>query len=544
LRLLNFIRKESTEPWTMPIILGTTCGIANGAILALITTGASAAQTNESSFRLLAMFVTAMGVFVLSKKYSLNRSVVLIEGMIKGLRSRICDKLRRSELLFVESLGRGDLYTKISQDANLISQTAFLIVNAFQSAIMIMFALLYVAWLSAAAFVIVVISILIGILIASSRWRFRRDSLSQLSRQDASFLDALGHIIDGFKEAKLNRKRNESLFARFEEVSEAGLHLKTRLGVMYVNDIMFSHLFMIILIGVIVYILPRLIPTYGEMVLQVTAAVLFIVGPLEAIVGTTPLIGRANVALDNLYNLEQRLDDNLRNEVSSDPEQLTALSGFKIIELDNTLFHYPESREHSGFTLGPIDLSIRRGETVFVVGGNGSGKSTLLKLLTGLYEPVYGSIKVDSMVLDRTSIAAYRELYSAIFSEFHLFDRLYGLEDVSDDHVLELIREMQLESKTGYVDGHFTNLNLSTGQRKRLAMITALLEDREIYVFDEWAADQDIHFRDQYYHSILKRLKADGKTIVAVTHDDRYWHIADRVIKMDLGRVAEITEQS
>jgi putative ATP-binding cassette transporter len=544
LRLLNFIRKESTEPWTMPIILGTTCGIANGAILALITTGASAAQTNESSFRLLAMFVTAMGVFVLSKKYSLNRSVVLIEGMIKGLRSRICDKLRRSELLFVESLGRGDLYTKISQDANLISQTAFLIVNAFQSAIMIMFALLYVAWLSAAAFVIVVISILIGILIASSRWRFRRDSLSQLSRQDASFLDALGHIIDGFKEAKLNRKRNESLFARFEEVSEAGLQLKTRLGVMYVNDIMFSHLFMIILIGVIVYILPRLIPTYGEMVLQVTAAVLFIVGPLEAIVGTTPLIGRANVALDNLYNLEQRLDDNLRNEVSSDPEQLTALSGFKLIELDNILFHYPESREHSGFTLGPIDLSIRRGETVFVVGGNGSGKSTLLKLLTGLYEPVYGSIKVDSMVLDRTSIAAYRELYSAIFSEFHLFDRLYGLEDVSDDHVLELIREMQLESKTGYVDGHFTNLNLSTGQRKRLAMITALLEDREIYVFDEWAADQDIHFRDQYYHSILKRLKADGKTIVAVTHDDRYWNIADRVIKMDLGRVAEITEQS
>jgi putative ATP-binding cassette transporter len=543
-RLLNFIRRESTEPWTSPIILGTVCGIANGALLALITTGASAAQTNQASFRLLAMYVAAMGVFYISKKYSLNQSVALIERMIKNLRSRICDKLRRSELLFVEGLGRGDLYTKISQDANLISQTAFVIINAFQSAVMVLFAMIYIAWLSVPAFFIIIISVTIGVILYFSHWRTRRAEMTKLTQQDAEFLDSLGHIIDGFKEAKLNRKRNQSLFARFEQVSEEGLELKTRLGIMYVTDIMFSHIFFLVLIGIIVYLLPRLMPTYSEMVLQMTAAVLFIIGPLEMIVGTAPLIGRANVALDNLYNLEQRLDDNLRNEVSFDVAQLERLTGFQSIEFSNVLFHYPESREHSGFTLGPIDLSIRRGETLFIVGGNGSGKSTLLKLITGLYEPVYGAIKVDSTLLDRMSIAAYRELYSAIFSDFHLFDRLYGLEDVSEDQVLKLIREMQLESKTGYVDGRFTTINLSTGQRKRLAMITALLEDREIYVLDEWAADQDIHFRDQYYHSILKKLKEDGKTVIAVTHDDRYWSIADRVIKMDLGKVAEITEQS
>jgi putative ATP-binding cassette transporter len=543
-RLLDFVKKESTEPWTSPLTLGTICGIANGVLLALITTGASAAQANQASFRLMAMFIATIGVFILSKKYSLNKSVALIERMIKSLRSRICDKLRRSELLFVEGLGRGDLYTKISQDANLISQTAFVIVNSFQSAVMVVFAMMYIAWLSMTAFIIIVIAVTIGVAFAFSHWRFRRTEMSKLSGHDAEFLDALGHIIDGFKEAKLNRKRNHALFARFEEVSETSLELKIRLGAMYIADIMYSHVFFLILVGVIVFLLPRLMPTYSEMVLQMTAAVLFIVGPLEMVVGTAPLVGRANVALENLYSLEQRLDENLRNQAPFDPAQVQALSGFQRIELDDVLFRYPESPEHSRFTLGPINLSVARGETVFIVGGNGSGKSTLLKLMTGLYEPESGAIRVDSATVDRKGVAAYRELFSAIFSDFHLFDRLYGLEHVSDEQVLQLIREMQLESKTGYVDGRFTNIQLSTGQRKRLAMITALLEDREVYVLDEWAADQDTHFRDYYYSSILKRLKEGGKTVIAVTHDDRYWKIADRVVKLELGKVAETTEQS
>ena len=88
-----------------------------------------------------------------------------------------------------------------------------------------------------------------------------------------------------------------------------------------------------------------------------------------------------------------------------------------------------------------------------------------------------------------------------------------------------------------YADGRFSTLDLSTGQRKRLAMVAALLDDKPIYIFDEWAADQDPGFRRYFYEGLLGELKARGKTVLAVTHDDRYFGVADRVVKRGEGGV-------
>lgn len=546
MRLFEFLRRETSESWTPVAVLAVVCGVANGVLLALITTGASEAESDKAGIRLLLMFMAAIGVFILTKKYSLHRSVIIVEQMIMRLRTRICDKLRRSELVFVEGLGKGDLYAKISQDANLVSQSAFVIVNLSQEAIMVFFALMYIAWMSMMAFIIIVCSVAVGTLVYMNHWKSMRPDLSLLTQRDANFLDSLGHIIDGFKEAKLNRKKNQALFDRFTEISQGILDLKVKLGVKWVTDIMFSHVFFYILIAIIVFLLPRLSETYSDIVLKMTAAVLFIIGPLEAIVGGAPLFTRATVAIENLYELELRIDATLGDQPTGDQptggQPLRDLRGFQRIALKDVVFEYPNGDDPSTFTLGPVDLSFERGEMLFIVGGNGSGKSTLLKLLTGLYAPASGTVSVDSMPLDRGTIGGLRELYSAIFADFHLFDRLYGLEEVDEDRVRNLIREMQLDAKTGFVDGRFTHVNLSTGQRKRLALIAALLEDREIYVFDEWAADQDIYFRDQFYHSILKRLKEAGKTVIAVTHDDRFWGVADRVVKLELGRVVDVEE--
>ena len=161
----------------------------------------------------------------------------------------------------------------------------------------------------------------------------------------------------------------------------------------------------------------------------------------------------------------------------------------------------------------------------------------MLKLLTGLYKPDSGLIDIDGLAVDRTAVRDMRELFSVIFGDFHLFDRLYGLEGVEQERVQELIDRMELTDKVTFEDGKFSNLNLSTGQRKRLALIAALLEDRPIYIFDEWAADQDAHFRAIFYEEILKDLKARGKTVIAVTHDDRFFHVADRVVQLDLGKM-------
>lgn len=144
---------------------------------------------------------------------------------------------------------------------------------------------------------------------------------------------------------------------------------------------------------------------------------------------------------------------------------------------------------------------------------------------------------VDDRLVNAANAQAYGDLFSAIFSDFHLFDRLYGLEDVAEARVAALIEQMELGDKVRFADGRFSTLDLSTGQRKRLALIVALLEGKEIYIFDEWASDQDQHFRQRFYEFILRDLKNHGKTIIAVTHDDRFWHFADRVVKLDLGRV-------
>jgi putative ATP-binding cassette transporter len=171
------------------------------------------------------------------------------------------------------------------------------------------------------------------------------------------------------------------------------------------------------------------------------------------------------------------------------------------------------------------------------VGGNGSGKSTLLKLLTGLYYPTTGYLDLNRDQIEKTQYASYRELFGIVFTDFHMFDKLYGLSEIDEKQVKGLLRLMQLDKKTKYREGEFSQLDLSTGQKKRLAFVTAVLENKPIYIFDELAADQEPQFRQYFYEVVLNDLKKQGKTIIAVTHDDNYFHIADRVLKMEYGRL-------
>jgi putative ATP-binding cassette transporter len=215
----------------------------------------------------------------------------------------------------------------------------------------------------------------------------------------------------------------------------------------------------------------------------------------------------------------------------------SCFSGFGSISFDGIGFSYRDPARESSFTTGPWSLQLHRGELLFLLGGNGSGKSTALKLMSGLYPLDSGCIRVDGIALAPEVLQEYRELFSCIFPDFHLFDRLHGLDHVDPEQVRRLIARMELSDKVGFEAGRFSTQELSTGQRKRLAMIVALLEDREIYFFDEWAADQDAHFRTAFYTEILPELKQRGKTVVVVTHDDRFWHLSDRTVTLDLGQM-------
>ncbi len=299
----------------------------------------------------------------------------------------------------------------------------------------------------------------------------------------------------------------------------------------------FSQAFIYVILGAIVFVLPRLHPAISDKIVGTTTAMLFAIGPLSSLVSMLPVFGKVDIAIKNIYGLEAELD------LKVNPDEVQPVNGenrfnyFRQIELKGLFFRYENGDSSEAFSVGPIDLTIKRGEVLFIIGGNGCGKTTFLKALTMLYRPMEGSIKVDGSTVNNSNYVEYRELYSAIFYDFHLFEKLYGLENVDPKRVGDLLSLMQIENKTQFVDNGFTRLDLSTGQRKRLAMIVTYLEDKPIYIFDEWAADQDPQFKKFFYNDLLKKLKAEGKTVIAVSHDDRFFHCADRVIKMEFGKI-------
>jgi putative ATP-binding cassette transporter len=403
---------------------------------------------------------------------------------------------------------------------------------------MLVCCLAYLAWLSRVAFLITVGSIAFGIYVFIYYARTVQGELRTAAHLEAGLLGSLSHILFGFKELRFNTVKSDRLFRRLTETAVATRDTKTRIGLMFVFQMMFSQVFFYLLLAVVVFVMPNYEPTYGTTVIvKITSTILFIIGPINFVVSSLPTISRIDVALDNLYELERTLDrPGTRTAEAAAPDRRT-FADFRRIEMDRVMFSYVDDEGEPLFTVGPLGLRVNRGKVIFFVGGNGSGKSTIIKLLTGLYSPDAGRITVDGRKPEPANLQDYRELFSTIFTDFHLFDRLYGLEAVPVERVEGLIREMELEDKVTYDDGRFSTLNLSTGQRKRLALIVALLEDREIYVFDEWAADQDQHFRKHFYEDILMDLKARGKTVIAVTHDEQYWRVADHLVKLELGQI-------
>lgn len=533
--LIEFFLRESTGPWRTILFMATLSGVTNGLLLAVINASAGTTSGIALNLRYLAIFMLAFALFYYAKKHSMTQCTILVEQVLRTVRVRITDKIRSASLLEFEGLGREVITNRLAQETTTISQAAPVLIDACQAAIMLVFAGLYILYLSGAALLISAGFITGGLIMYLAHRKQVAEKLRAANRKEREFLVMLNQVMEGFKEIKLNRRKSEALFAHFQVIADETEKLKIRTGNLYVTDFMFSQVAFYLLLACLIFLLPQFGQTTPATVIKLTASILFIIGPLEIFISAIPFFAKANVAASNLQELELRLD---AAQDSPPPETAIQPPGsFTSITFTDVMFNYSDPEGRPLFSLGPVNEEIHQGEVLFIVGGNGGGKSTFLKLLTGLYVPRAGSIRLDDYVLDQGSRPSYRELFSIVFSDFFLFERLYGLEDIDPERVKALIREMGLEQKTSFEQGRFTDSNLSTGQRKRLALIAALLEDRPVYVFDEVAADQDPVFRKYFYETFLTKLKTEGKTVIAVSHDDRYFHVADRIIRMDYGKV-------
>ena len=533
--LIEFFIRETESPWRSILFMATISGIANGILLAVINASAGTTSPLFLDLRYLAIFMLAFALFYYTKKQSMTQSKVIVEQVLRAVRVRITDKIRSTSLIEFEGIGREVVYNRLTQETTTISQAAPVLINACQAAIMLVFAGAYILLLSEAALWISALFITGGMIMYLAHRKQVAEELRAADRKEREFLVMLNQVMEGFKEIKLNRRKSDDLYAHFNVIADESERLRIRTGILYVTDFMFSQVAFYLLLACLIFLMPQFSQTSASTAVKLTASILFIMRPLETLISSIPFFAKANLAALNLRELEVRLDAS--HDILSPETAVKLPESFSAITFEDVMFSYTDRDWRQLFSVGPINEEIRQGEVLFVVGGNGSGKSTFLKLLTGLYVPRSGSIRINGIVLDRDSIASYREQFAIVFSDFFLFERLYGIEDIDTQRVHALIREMDLQKKTSFAEGSFTNVNLSTVQRKRLALIAALMDDKRICVFDEVAADQDPVFRKYFYETFLAKLKNEGKTIIAVSHDDRYFHVADRVIRMDYGKV-------
>lgn len=533
MNFLKLLAKDARKIKGNLILTTVASGVAMGGTMAVVNTVADT-STDGIDFRMLLLFIACSAIYLLSKDFAVSRTSQIVEELVCRTRERIAEKVRRIDMLTFERLGSVRIYDTLSRETFVVSEAGATIIYGASAAVMLGFSGLYIATLSPVAFLIVIA--LTGCAVYFY-WQGQKDA-GQLMRRaaetEAVYYDTLRHQLAGFKEVKLCHNRSDDLYWNYIAVeSEVSKDLKLNSSIIFNRSTNTTHAFFYILLAFVMFVLPQYVADKG-IVAKVTYVALFVTGWIEVVLKALPVMARADLAIGKLAALEGEVDGALSAPEVTLAEDIECT--FEQIDCRSLTFAYP-GEAGKQFTVGPIDVSIKRGELIFIVGGNGSGKSTLLKLLTRLYNPASGELFWDGEPVTRMNVAAYRSMFSTIFADFHLFDRLYGQDAAAMGQVGPLLAEMELDGKTGFADGRFTATDLSAGERRRLAMVAALLEDKPIYVFDEWAADQEPAFRRHFYDTLLPNLKRHGKTVIAVTHDDRYFDRADRILGMKDGQL-------
>ncbi|MCK5540455.1 MAG: cyclic peptide export ABC transporter [Deltaproteobacteria bacterium] len=517
-------------------LLNLLSGLSSTAIVALVNN--SAAKKNVSTFDLSSFLIFAIILicYIVTTKTLMNITFEITEDSVDSVRKSLFKKLRLCDLEFFEQRNRNTIYDQIMKSTATIAQTGAFILATGPELILIVMVYIYIFFLSKTAFFIA-----IGMLMSAS-FIF----IKKTNEVEKYFLEAAGHdqqvgnflsgLLFGFKECLLNSRRDTDLASEFSASSNNLADSRILAGKNFSNIYAFVQIFFYVLLAIIVFLMPVLGWHNSDdqmMTFKLVAAIFFVFIPTANVVRMINYNTQVSVAISGIRKLENFIDERLREngiKVDSDKDEIYNPPVFASLELKDIEYSYYDADRMATFSVGPVSFRLNKGDVVFICGRNGSGKTTFLKLLAGLYKPQKGEIKENERTVPFNSNQVYRETFAAVFSDFHLFQKLHGLHETDPGKTAELLTLFQLDYKTKRIGDSFSNLDLSTGQRKRLALIVSLMEDKPVYIFDEWAADQDPHFREYFYLELLPRLKREGKTIVAVTHDDRYFDCCDRIL--------------
>jgi putative ATP-binding cassette transporter len=536
MEFFRFLQTESQALDRRLLLIGAFAGMLHMFVIFTLTITAGKAAAHESNVWPLSQALLAIWLFWLSQDLVMRRVTAIIEDIVEKIRLRIAQKLRDSDLASIEHLGSAAPYNLISRHAMAISQAARGVVGWFVAVATLTFASIGILYVSLTSFLILSVTLAFVIAVLKANNSKIEAYLAAAIQDDNKFVDSFGNLMDGFKELKMNSAKSADFFnSELKPLADSTKRIRIQAGLVFNRGVLMFICTPLITLTALILLLPLLSPPEIPKLVQLTTFVIFIFGPLGQAIGFYPALNEAVASINEIRRVEQTLDTFREERLAESSLEPVIATPFRAVQCSKLSFTYRDEHGNPLFSLAPLEFELSAGELVFITGGNGTGKSTFLKVLAGLYAPAAGTIAVNGIPVAANNRQSYRNLFSAIFSDYHLFHRAYGIEEIDQNRANSLLDMLGLLHKTSIVGKVITSIDLSAGERKRLALALALLEDKPILLLDEWAAEQDRQFRQKFYREVLPWLKNEGKTVLAVSHDDEYYNVADRVLRMKFG---------
>ncbi|HEY0294518.1 MAG TPA: cyclic peptide export ABC transporter [Bordetella sp.] len=528
-------------------LMGISSGVATAALLAVtnhaLHDGAGSLPTLLASF--VGLCVLALAGEVIS---DIGNNFVG-QRVIATLRKNLCEKIIAAPISQIEQFRSHRLITALNQDIDVISTFSFMLSSLAIATATIAGCLGYLFVMSPLMLLIALCAIALGAIVQSLARRAGIRRFGEAREADDHLQKHYRAMVDGAKELRINRERRAFVYRHeLSGTIDAIFRMRVRAANVFVTANAFGSLLFFIVVGLMLVLQTGAADADRTVITGFVLVLLYMKGPIQEIIGALPSIGRAQVAFRRITELSADFSSSEPALLQADATASERAASFTSLALLDVAYRFSAPQDDSlaatqpdagGFALGPLSLTIERGETLFIVGENGCGKTTLIKLLLGLYTPGAGALLVDGAPVREDTLDDYRQRFSVVFSDYYLFDTLLPGASAIGAEAQGYLERLALAHKVSVRNGAFTTTDLSTGQRKRLALVHAYLERRPVMVLDEWAADQDPMFRRIFYTEILPDLKRQGKTLIVISHDDRYFHVADRVIRLEQGKIIQ-----
>lgn len=526
------------------ILLGVASGLLSFAFLAflnLIMTVLMSGMYKGFNPLYAASFSLIILTYIWSRRALSQVIIELSQRFFWGLRIQVLGMILKSNYNELEER-RNRVHSTLVHDIGALSQASLNLISFLTALVVVIACLVYMAFTSWQLFLITLITSVVGIVVYqfASRKNVRKFGVTRDLEDD--FMHNFNAILSGFKEISMDRKKGEAILERkVKPIANKGYMNNTSAFVGFLNNQITGQILFYALIASIVLYFSITLDVESITIVNFLFILLYLLGSIETLMVLLPSLAQARVSMSRLTTLRDELEQH--QQQFDNPGDRVSKEAFESVKVTGFEFEYKGGENKDAFAIGPISMEVQKEEINFIYGGNGSGKTTFVHALLGLLVSEKGEIEFNGQPLNKENYVKYKSQFAVVFNEFFLFDEFYGYEDFDKQKAKKLLEMFEMQEKVEMTDKGFTSTDLSTGQRKRLAIIAAILEEKPILVLDEWAADQDPYFREKFYTELLPEIRNMGHSIIAITHDDKYYNCADKLYKMEYGRLKNVTSE-